>query len=266
MAASTQGEEVTAPTSRIHNLGFYGALPVGRRGPLRYIPDFIVLLDDGHGSRRLPAPRRRDQGLPRRGRQGEEDDHGHLLDPPASTTSRPTAAGPSRSSPTSGPLASDFEDAGGLLHPHESTARWLLRPPPPGKGHSHGESEARPVQAGHDPQTRGDAKRPNIPTAELQPVMTPDVTRAPSVVAYERRNRDLDPSSSGRARTGRTPPLPSPSSTGPAALHPGEGAPAGDLIRDLMRASDQRRQWAGVSIGKWAVGSPTPPHIATDHV
>ena len=37
-----------------------------------------------------------------------------------------------------------------------------------------------------------DAKRPNIPTAELQPVMTPD-DQSPIEVAYARRNRDLDP-------------------------------------------------------------------------
>ena len=37
-----------------------------------------------------------------------------------------------------------------------------------------------------------DAKRPNIPTAELEPVMNED-QQSPIQVAYERRNRDLDP-------------------------------------------------------------------------
>jgi hypothetical protein len=45
----------------------------------RYLPDFIVQVDDGRGDGRPAAPRRRDQGLPRRGRQGEEGDHGDLL-------------------------------------------------------------------------------------------------------------------------------------------------------------------------------------------
>lgn len=40
--------------------------------------------------------------------------------------------------------------------------------------------------------THDDAKRSNIPTAELQAVMTPDDER-PIRVAYQRRNRDLDP-------------------------------------------------------------------------
>ena len=37
-----------------------------------------------------------------------------------------------------------------------------------------------------------EAKRPNIPTAEYRSVMDED-DRSPIEVAYERRNRDLDP-------------------------------------------------------------------------
>ena len=37
-----------------------------------------------------------------------------------------------------------------------------------------------------------DASRKNIPTAEHEPVMAED-DRSPVEVAYERRNRDLDP-------------------------------------------------------------------------
>ena len=37
-----------------------------------------------------------------------------------------------------------------------------------------------------------DAKRTNIPTAELPSVME-DAQKAPVRVAYDRRNRDLDP-------------------------------------------------------------------------
>ena len=40
--------------------------------------------------------------------------------------------------------------------------------------------------------THGDASRRNIPTAEYQAVMAAD-DRSPIEVAYERRNRDLDP-------------------------------------------------------------------------
>ena len=40
--------------------------------------------------------------------------------------------------------------------------------------------------------THGDASRKNIPTAEYHPVL-PDEDKAPVRVAYERRNRDLDP-------------------------------------------------------------------------
>ena len=40
--------------------------------------------------------------------------------------------------------------------------------------------------------THADDSRPNIPTAEYQPILT-DEERSPVKVAYERRNRDLDP-------------------------------------------------------------------------
>ena len=40
--------------------------------------------------------------------------------------------------------------------------------------------------------THGEASRKNIPTAEHEPVMEEDL-RSPIEVAYERRNRDLDP-------------------------------------------------------------------------
>jgi adenine-specific DNA-methyltransferase len=46
-------------------------------------------------------------------------------------------------------------------------------------------------------------KRRNIPTAELEPVMD-EKDKTPIRLAYERRNRDLDPHSSGAARTSRT--------------------------------------------------------------
>ena len=48
-----------------------------------------------------------------------------------------------------------------------------------------------------------EATRKNIPTAEYQSVLQKNEQR-PIRVAYERRNRDLDPSSSGAVRTSRT--------------------------------------------------------------
>jgi hypothetical protein len=47
-----------------------------------------------------------------------------------------------------------------------------------------------------------DARRANIPTAEYQSVMA-DEEKSPIRVAYERRNRDLDPQLVWRARMGR---------------------------------------------------------------
>ena len=40
--------------------------------------------------------------------------------------------------------------------------------------------------------THGGEKRRNVPTAEAQPLMA-DEDKAPARLAYERRNRDLDP-------------------------------------------------------------------------
>src|SRR5688500_1017305 len=40
--------------------------------------------------------------------------------------------------------------------------------------------------------TNGEARRSNIPTAEYESVMD-DVQKTPIAVAYERRNRELDP-------------------------------------------------------------------------
>ena len=61
-----------------HNLGLEVPYRYGSE-TRKYLPDFIVLVDDGHGDGRPAAPGRRDQGLPARRRQGEEVHHGHLL-------------------------------------------------------------------------------------------------------------------------------------------------------------------------------------------
>ena len=61
-----------------HNLGLEVPYRYGSE-TRKYLPDFIVLVDDGHGDDDLAASHRRDQGLPARGRKGEEIDDGHLL-------------------------------------------------------------------------------------------------------------------------------------------------------------------------------------------
>ena len=58
------------------------------------------------------------------------------------------------------------------------------------------------AQDGRDAHAR-EAKRKNIPTAEYQSVIKQDEQK-PVRVAYERRNRDLDPQLVWRGRTSRT--------------------------------------------------------------
>ena len=66
-----------------HNLGLEVPYLYGS-SPRRYIPDFILLVDDGNED--PSAPRRGDQGIPARGCKGEEEHHGGLL---ASGSERP---------------------------------------------------------------------------------------------------------------------------------------------------------------------------------
>ncbi len=55
-----------------HNLGL--EVPYRYGSEMRkYLPDFIVLVDDGHGDGRSAASDRRDQRLPARGREGERN-------------------------------------------------------------------------------------------------------------------------------------------------------------------------------------------------
>ena len=72
--------------------------------------------------------------------------------------------------------------------------------------------------------THDEARRRNLPSAEHQPLMREE-EQTPVRVAYERRNRDLDPqfgvAGQGRAGSDR------PSGQRTAALHSGEGPPQG---------------------------------------
>ena len=83
-----------------HNLGLEVPYRYGSE-TRKYLPDFIVLVDDGHGAGRPAASRRRDQGLPARGCEGEESDDGHLLGAGREPSRHAMAAGPSPSSPRS---------------------------------------------------------------------------------------------------------------------------------------------------------------------
>ncbi len=66
-----------------------------------YLPDFIVLVDDGHGDDDLLHLVVEIKGYRRRGRQGEEGHDGDLLGAGREQPRHATAAGPSPSSPRS---------------------------------------------------------------------------------------------------------------------------------------------------------------------
>ena len=86
--------------------------------------------------------------------------------------------------------------------------------------------------------THPDDSRPNIPTAEFQPVLT-DEERAPVQVAYERRNRDLDPQLVWRGKDAQDIDdltVPAPPLFIQEKVHPKV------LIDDLMRLSKSERQ------------------------
>ena len=72
--------------------------------------------------------------------------------------------------------------------------------------------------------THDEASRRNIPTAEYRSVMEKG-DQSPIQVAYQRRNRDLDPQLVWRGKDEAG--LVRPRGAGAAAVHPGEGAPQG---------------------------------------
>ncbi len=71
--------------------------------------------------------------------------------------------------------------------------------------------------------THDEASRKNIPTAEYQSVMAEE-QQSPVRVAYERRNRDLDPRLVWRGKD--TGPI-RPGAPRPASVYPGKGPPQG---------------------------------------
>ena len=86
--------------------------------------------------------------------------------------------------------------------------------------------------------THGEAARRNIPTAEVHPVMAEE-DKAPVRVAYERRNRDLDPQLVWRGKDGRD-------AAGLAVQAPPlyiqEKVHPKVLIDDLLRRTRERRE------------------------
>ena len=83
-----------------HNLGL--EVPYRYGSETRTLPARLHRAGRRRPRRRRPAaPGRRDQGLPARGRQGEEGDDGDLLGARREQPRHATAAGPSPSSPTS---------------------------------------------------------------------------------------------------------------------------------------------------------------------
>ena len=83
-AASPRHTRRSCPTSRTTTSASRSPTATAP-SPASYRPDFIVLVDDGHepkdGDAEPAAPRRRDQGLPARGRQGEGRHDARLLGP-----------------------------------------------------------------------------------------------------------------------------------------------------------------------------------------
>ena len=185
-----------------HNLGLEVPYRYGSE-TRKYLPDFIVLVDDGHGERRPSASDRRDQRLPARRRQGEEGHHGHLL-----------GAGREQQRPVR-PL--------GVRRVHR-------RLPDPGRLRSQSrirvqqDDRVRPRAASRvatsmakktpkpekkktvETLTHEEASRKNIPTAEFQSVMhkeeqSPIRSHTSAATAIWTRNW------SGAARTSRTGPI-----------------------------------------------------------
>ena len=91
-----------------HNLGFEVPYRYGSE-TRKYLPDFIVLVDDGHGADDLLHLVVEIKGYRARGRQGEEVDDGDLLGARREPPRHATAAGRSPSSPTSIEIEADFE-------------------------------------------------------------------------------------------------------------------------------------------------------------
>ena len=122
--------------------------------------------------------------------------------------------------------------------------------------------------------THDEESRRNIPTAELESVMA-DGDRDPIRVAYQRRNRDLDPQLVWRGKDEQD--EADLAGTGTAALHPGEGPPQSVDRRSEPRepgesgggrtghaGSFRRLQWTTESGGNDRVLPARPELVESD--
>ena len=100
----------------------------------------------------------------------------------------------------------------------------------------------KPIEV--DALKHAEAKRKNIPTAEFESVMREE-DKTPLRLAYERRNRDLDPQIvwRGKDRAG----LVRSRRPGAAALYPGEGSPQGDHRRSAAPVERARKREGGAT-------------------
>ena len=108
--------------------------------------------------------------------------------------------------------------------------------------------------------THGEARRPNIPTAEYESVMD-DAQKSPIQVAYERRNRDLDPQLVWRGKDEQDWSdlvVPAPPLYIQEKVHPKV------LIDDLLRQSRQRSDAAEPQLSLFADFDGLPDAAATE--
>ena len=141
--------------------------------------------------RRPAAPGRRDQGLPARGREGEEVDDGDLLGARREQPRARSAAGRSPSSPTSTRSRPSFEakveDAFDTDDRRRRGAAGGERGHDDGEGPAH-EDRRRRSRRSRTTRPRARTSRPPSTSRSYE-----ERSSAPIRVAYERRNRDLDP-------------------------------------------------------------------------
>ena len=212
-----------------HSLGFEVPYRLGSDARATTGRTSSCVIDDGHGEDDLLQPRGGDQGLPRRGRQGQEDDDGHVLGARREQAGHLRSLGlrrVHRARHTTSKLTS------------RNSSRAFSRPPPSDGTPPWPTKKSGTTFVGVDTLKHSDDKRKNIPTAEYQSLMA-DEARKPVQVSYPRgtsnddglkaekqqRNRDIDPQLVWRGKDDQDWTRPGGECT--TAVHPGEGAPQG---------------------------------------
>ena len=209
----------------------------------QYLPDFIVLVDDGHGDDDLLHLIVEIKGLPPRGRQGEEGHDGDLLGARREQPRPVWPLGLRR-------VHRGLSDRGRLQGEGRSRVQQddRIRHVAPQAGRNKHMAKKREQTAAKTVERstlRTTSQRKNIPTAEYQSVSAAR-EQSPIRVAYERRNRDLDPQLVWRGKDEQD--WSDLVVHAPAALHPGEGPPQGADRRpaqaDARAARARRRRTA----------------------